>query len=193
MKNTRPHLILAVILGLALGACATTPVPGKPDTAGDPVVATANRVAEAVTSPLADFNVLRTQVAASLTKAMQDPYAAPTDMGCTTLAQEVQLLDTALGPDVDAPPTKNNPDLIEQGGVAVQDAAIGAIKGAAEGIIPFRNWVRKLSGAEAHSREVADAVAAGIVRRAYLKGLGQAQSCGVPAAPYKAKPVASKT
>lgn len=54
---------------------------------------------------------------------------------------------------------------------------------AAEGIVPFRGWVRKLSGAERYAKEVAAAITAGTIRRAYLKGLGQAAGCAAPAAP----------
>jgi hypothetical protein len=45
--------------------------------------------------------------------------------------------------------------------------------------------VRKLSGAERYERKVAAAIAAGSVRRAYLKGLGQAAGCAAPAAPRR--------
>jgi hypothetical protein len=51
--------------------------------------------------------------------------------------------------------------------------------------VPFRGWVRKLSGAERYSKEVAAAIAAGTVRRAYLKGLGEAKGCAAPAAPSR--------
>jgi hypothetical protein len=46
--------------------------------------------------------------------------------------------------------------------------------------------VRKLDGAERHSKEVAAAIAAGSVRRAFLKGVGQALGCQAPAAPMQA-------
>lgn len=53
-------------------------------------------------------------------------------------------------------------------------------------MIPFRGWVRKLTGAERYSRKVSAAIAAGAIRRAYLKGLGQAAGCAAPAAPRTA-------
>ena len=65
---------------------------------------------------------------------------------------------------------------------------MGTVKSTAEALIPLRNWVRKLSGAEQASRQVTRAIAAGIVRRAYLKGLGQAKGCPPPAAPALAAP-----
>jgi len=46
----------------------------------------------------------------------------------------------------------------------------------------------KMSGAEHYSREVAAAIAAGTVRRAYLKGLGDARGCAAPAAPIHPEP-----
>ena len=55
--------------------------------------------------------------------------------------------------------------------------------GAASDAIPFRGWVRKLTGAERHDSFVQAAIIAGGVRRAYLKGLGEARGCDMPAAP----------
>ena len=62
---------------------------------------------------------------------------------------------------------------------------IGAVRNTTEGVIPFRGWVRKLTGAERYSRKVSAAIAAGAIRRAYLTGLGQAAGCEAPAAPRK--------
>jgi hypothetical protein len=61
-----------------------------------------------------------------------------------------------------------------------EDQAVGALQRTAEGLIPFRSWVRKLSGAEQHSREVSACIAAGSVRRAFLKGLAASQHCTLP-------------
>jgi hypothetical protein len=91
----------------------------------------------------------------------------------------VHALDAALGADLDTPPTPSNPGLVERGG----DVAVGAVRSAAEGVVPFRGWIRKLTGAERYAKEVAAAIAAGTIRRAYLKGLGQAAGCTAPAAP----------
>jgi len=46
----------------------------------------------------------------------------------------------------------------------------------------MRSWIRKLSGAERRDREVQEAIAAGIARRTYLKGVGEARGCKPPAA-----------
>ncbi|AZP10558.1 hypothetical protein [Undibacterium parvum] len=57
------------------------------------------------------------------------------------------------------------------------------MRSTVEGVIPFRSWIRRFSGADKHSKDVTAALAAGIVRRAFLKGLGQASGCLPPAAP----------
>jgi hypothetical protein len=70
-------------------------------------------------------------------------------------------------------------------------AAFGAMASAAQDLIPMRGWVRKLSGAEKHDSLVQHAMASGAIRRAYLKGLGEARGCEPPATPqHLAKPAA---
>jgi hypothetical protein len=164
-------------LSMLLLACA------RP-TAAPPV---AKQVAGAAVTPLGDLNLLPTKIPAALLSALKDPYAPPADPTCVGLTAEIQLLDAALGEDVDAPPAPA-PSLAERGRAEVDEAAVGAVKSSAEALIPFRGWVRKLSGAERASRQVTRAIAAGIVRRAYLKGLGQARGCPPPAAPRASGP-----
>jgi len=155
----RTTLLLGV-LALALAACA----------GGE------KNVRDAATTPLSDLNVVRADIPPVLVAAQKAPYAAPADKSCAALSGDVQALDAALGADLDTPVTGSNPSLIERG-------AADALRNTAEGVIPFRGWVRKLTGAERYSREVAAAIAAGTIRRAYLKGLGAAGGCAAPAAP----------
>ena len=89
-----------------------------------------------------------------LVTAQKAPYAAPADKSCAGLTTDVHALDAVLGADLDTPTGEHNPSLVERG-------ANDALRSAAEGVIPFRGWVRKLSGAERYSREVAAAIAAG--------------------------------
>jgi hypothetical protein len=151
---------MMLLVALALSACAN----------GE------KNVRDAATTPLSDLNVVRADIPSVLAAAQKAPYAAPADKSCMALAADVQALDAALGADLDTPATGSNPSLIERG-------AADALRNTAEGVIPFRGWVRKLSGAERYSREVAAAIAAGTIRRAYLKGIAQAGACAPPAAP----------
>jgi hypothetical protein len=142
----------------------------------------------AAEAPLRDLNVLRTKIPPVLLEALVDPYARPPRSARITKAQQcaalvslIQPLDDALGADLDNP-DKEDKSLIYRG----KDAALGMMAGAASDMIPFRSWVRKLSGAERHDKLVQNAISAGAVRRAYLKGLGEAHGCNPPATPSHA-------
>ena len=140
-------------------------------------------VGQAATTPLADLNLVRAEIPPVLAAALKAPYAPPADRSCTALAADVQALDAVLGADLDAPPRRDDPGLVERGGNAVGDAAVGAFRRTAEDVVPFRGWVRKLTGAERYERRVQAAVTAGTIRRAYLKGIAQAAGCTPPAGP----------
>ena len=107
----------------------------------------------------------------------QNPYAQPLKPECAPLLTDIQALDAVLGPDVDVPPPPNTSSVADSGSQVVGDAAINAFRNTVENLVPFRGWVRRLSGADQHERDVAAAIAAGMVRRAYLKGLMQASHC----------------
>jgi hypothetical protein len=154
--------LLFLALSLILTACASD---------------TQSRVVSAATTPLSDLNIVKAKIPAILKKSVKAPYTIPADQTCTGIAQEIHKLDEVLGADIDTPATKANPPLIEWGMESVNDATLGTIKRSAEGVIPFRGWVRKLSGAERYSKEVSAAISAGSIRRAFLKGVGSTHGC----------------
>ena len=82
-----------------------------------------------------------------------------------------------LGPDLDAPPAEAHRGLLERGTETASGAAVGALQRTAEGVVPFRGWVRKLTGAERYAKRVAAAITAGGVRRAFLKGVQATKAC----------------
>lgn len=174
------------ILGLALpllllaGACTTTRGDGSPkiQTASE---AKREDMQGAISAPLRDVNLLRTKIPDVLLRATADPYQRPHPASCAQLTSLVQELNAALGADLDEPDEADESLLVRGKG-----AAFGAVAGLASDIIPFRSWVRKLSGAERHDRLVAAAITAGGVRRAYLKGLGESRGCSPPATPSHA-------
>ena len=171
--------LVAATLALSLVGCAS------PDTAKG-AAKEGVQIQKAVEAPLADLNLVQEKIPPVLQAALQAPYALPSQRACPDLANEVRGLDAALGADLDTPPSASNPGLLERGTNMVGDAANDALRGAAESVIPFRGWIRKLDGAERHSKQVAAAIAAGSVRRAFLKGVGQALGCEAPAAPLQA-------
>ena len=179
MNITAASTLVAAGLALCLAGCAS------PDTAKG-AAKEGVQLQKAVEAPLADLNLVQEKIPVVLEAAVKAPYALPSQRDCAALANEVRVLDGALGADLDTPPTLANPGLIERGSNVMGDAANDALTGAAQSVIPFRGWVRKLDGAERLSKEVAAAIAAGSVRRAFLKGVGQTLGCGTPAAPRQA-------
>jgi len=165
----------ALVLVVALGGCSAVRQVGT-------------GIGDAALSPLADLNVRREQIPTVLLQAQANPYDRRNLNQCTTIGAEVARLDEALGPDRDEPPAPDSPTLNERGQDALAEAALDAIRNAATDFIPYRNWVRQLSGAQARSKVVQDAVEAGRLRRAFLKGLGMRANCSPPASPAWFRP-----
>jgi hypothetical protein len=185
----------AILAGLAAGvlalgaaaAFAADPAPEDPGKVQTTPEVNQGSLEGAATAPLRDLNVLRTKIPQVLLDAEADPYARPPRLGrrpsraaqCAQLVSLIQPLDEALGPDVDSPAPDASPGMADRG----RRTAYGAMAAFASDAIPFRGWVRKLTGAERHDRFVQQAITAGAVRRGYLKGLGEANGCNPPATP----------
>ena len=169
LLRMRPTFALALLLpALALGACATKPVQTAEQT-------TKQGVNDAAHAPFEDFNLVRSKIPVVLIQAVSDPYARPQPLTCDGLAAELTRLDDALGPDFDTP--KATRSRMDRGADFAATAGAKAMKDLTEGWIPMRNWVRYMTGAEQHSKDVQGALSAGQARRAYLKGLAQSEGC----------------
>jgi hypothetical protein len=153
---------LLVVLVASLSACASTQQ---------------ERVGDIAATPLRDFNIKAPEIPPVLLEAKQKPYAAPVDQSCDGLGRQVAVLDEVLGADLDAESVTDELSKSARAKNAVGNAAAGALQKTVEGAIPFRGWVRKLSGAERHSNEASAAIAAGTARRAFLKGLALGKAC----------------
>ena len=103
------------------------------------------------------------------------PYAAVPGASCVQIGAAVAELDAVLGPDLDA-----RADAAAAGRDRTGQIAGEVVSGV---IIPFRGVVREVTGASGSERRHEAAIEAGLVRRAYLKGLGHARGCRPPAAP----------
>ena len=180
--------LLVIACGLGLTACST--VGGG---VGDTLKMTGNGVGDAVAAPLKDFNLIRPGIPPVLAAATKNPYRKPKRTDCAYLAYEISQLDLALGPDVDVPRDADQTGLRTRGAIALSDAALSAVRDVTTGWIPFRSIVRRLTGAADRQDDVEDAVHAGGIRRAYLKGLGRQQNCPPPAAPLPAMTVAAQS
>jgi hypothetical protein len=153
---------LSLLMFAALAACSTTDQ---------------SKVNTAVTTPLTDLNLVNAPIPEALAAAQRAPYAMPADADCKALASDIKALDEVLGADLDAPQSEVNRSLLERGSDVTSAAAVGALQRTAEGVIPFRGWVRKLSGAERYSTRVAAAITAGGIRRGFLKGMRASKGC----------------
>lgn len=179
MISLRPHsgaLLTSIVCGVfGLGGCAS--IPGLPNVElnraqADQGGATFREgVGMAATAPLDDLNLRRQQVPEVLISARRAPYRTDGLGRCRDIIAGIDDLDEALGPDVD------QPDLEEGTGDQAANAALDMVRSTATDFIPLRSWVRRLSGAAAHDREVQAAIRAGLVRRGFLKGIALQRRC----------------
>lgn len=169
MTNLLPPLLL--VMALALAGCASQPAP-KP--------APPERLKNLDQSPLSDLNIGGGEIPEVLQRAVTDTYRKPVPLTCETLGAEVLALDIVLGPDLDTLKAADRPD----------EFAKTALVSAIRGLVPYSGVLRLITGAKARQRRIAEAIAAGGVRRGYLKGLGDTFGCEVPAAPLHDAPAA---
>ena len=145
-------------------------------------------VGAAATAPLDDLNLRRQYIPTVLLQAEANPYDLRNLNQCATIGAEIGRLNEALGPDSDEPPAPDGSTLGERASDAASRAALDAIRDTTTDFIPGRSWIRRLSGAEQHSRHVQSAIQAGRMRRAFLKGVGMNRNCAPPAAPAWFRP-----
>ncbi len=172
--------LIALTLAVSVVSCATNEA-----TQLNAPKSTEDRLGSAVVAPLNDLNLAQPDIPAVLTEATKNPYRVLTASSCESLTEQIRLLDKALGPDVDSLIAAQEKSDLEKGTAYVQNEAVGSVERTIEGFVPFRSWIRKLSGAEKRSKDLNAAIAAGVMRRAFLKGIGLEHGCEAPAAPLK--------
>ena len=127
---------------------------------------------EVARTPLRDLNIASEDIPQILLTAMADPYVSEGLASCNDLVGQIAAIDQVLGSDFDIANETNSG--ISEGRVA--QSVIGSF-------IPFRGVLREVSGANEREKEANMAITAGMVRRAFLKGLGQERGCSYPARP----------
>ncbi|WP_206066243.1 hypothetical protein [Novosphingobium sp. ERN07] len=162
--------LLPCTLALSAPALAQTAVSQEKVTAGD-----------VVTKPLSDLNIKKDEVPEILVTAREKPYDLTGLKRCPAIAAAVANLDAVLGDDIDVASDDGNAT-IDMGNLA---------KSVVGSLIPFGGVIREISGANAQQRKWQEAIYAGSVRRAYLKGVGQQRGCAYPARAATAKDAAA--
>lgn len=125
---------------------------------------------DVATTPVTDLNLRKQDIPEVLIVAQERPYDLSGIRRCREVIAAVSELDAALGDDIDLGPR-------EQKGPSAGKLAQWLVGS----FIPFRGAIREISGANEQQRRVQAAIEAGIARRSFLKGYGQARGCRYPA------------
>lgn len=165
--KTSAILLRICAASLAAGAASAVPVHAQEDVTDRSV-----GVRDVAMSPLEDMNLSQDPIPPILIKARAAPYADDGLQSCAAVLQELGNLDAVLGEDYDT-------SGIEKRGLSAGRVALGIVNW----LIPFRGVIREVSGASKNEFEFREAIVAGLVRRGYLKGMGQAMFCPYPARP----------
>lgn len=154
-------LVISLLPELALAARNDKPITDRDPDAMD--------VAK---TPITDLNVGRDgEIPALLVLAVAEPYTLKGLDRCRQIATAIGDLNQVLGPDIDLP---------QEGRDRINAGRLG--QWAVASFIPFRGLIREVSGANAQDRKVNAAIQAGLARRGFLKGVGEAKGCRYPAA-----------
>jgi hypothetical protein len=156
----------AILIGLilALAACST----GR-------TADTRRGVVDATAQPLRDVNLVRPEIPMVL-RGLEYPYTTATlGEGCVEIARQIASLDAVLGPESYQPGPNRN--VWDRSGDFIEDQVIDAAQDTVTDFIPFRSWIRRISGASRAERDALRAVANGQQRRTFLRGYGASLGC----------------
>ncbi|MGE0740764.1 MAG: hypothetical protein AB7O98_05415 [Hyphomonadaceae bacterium] len=171
-------LCVVAALGVSVAACSS----GR-------TADTRRGVTGAASIPLRDVGIIRPEIPLLL-RNLQYPYSTVTLTDCTAVTREIRQLDSVLGPESYQPGPQRN--IWDRSGDFVEEQTIEAAESTAEDLIPFRSWVRRISGASRAERDALRAVANGQQRRTFLRGYGASLGCPAmipppPPAPQEAR------
>jgi len=133
---------------------------------------TLDKAGDIASQPARDVGIAKTKIPPILSEAAKNPYAAPSGRKCNALIADMAVLNEALGPDFSANEEEN-----ENRAGKIAEASGKMIINS---LIPFRGLVREVTGAAPAERRLRAAIAAGIARRGYLRGLAESRHCKIP-------------
>jgi len=174
------HICKSDLKGLAATIALPLLAFASPAAAQEDVTDRTPDVADVALTPLSDLNITKDPIPPILLWARENPYENDGMESCDNIRSGIGDLDAVLGDDVDTEPEDERRLTV----TGVAQRAVGMF-------IPFRGIIREISGANAHEYEFRQAIAAGLMRRAYLKGLGEARDCSYPARPMPAEMLAA--
>lgn len=152
-------LVLALVAGCSSGRTADT----------------RRGAMNAAATPLRDVGLIRPEIPPVL-RTLDYPYTTGSlAAGCPAVAYEIGQLDAVLGPESFQPGPNRN--IWDRTGDLAESQTIDAVQDSVEGLMPFRSWVRRLSGASRAEREALRAFANGQQRRTFLRGFGASLGC----------------
>lgn len=133
----------------------------------------AEKAGKIASQPARDVGAMEDRIPPVLILANENPYSLKAAGNCPQIAIAIGNLNGALGPDYapDAVAKKENKagKLAEAGGQTVVNS-----------LIPFRGLVREVTGAAPAQRRLNAAIAAGLARRGFLRGLYLSRKCKTP-------------
>lgn len=131
-------------------------------------------VSGAASIPLRDVGLIRPEIP-MLLRNLEYPYATASLNDCASVINEIGQFDAVLGPESYQPGPNRN--VWDRSGDFVEEQTIEAAESTAQDLIPFRSWVRRLSGASRAERDALRAFANGQQRRTFLRGYGASLGC----------------
>ncbi|XUU60137.1 hypothetical protein ACRAQ6_11255 [Erythrobacter sp. HA6-11] len=167
-KQSIRGLVETGLIALALGCSAAAAAQDEQEVVRDQEP----DVEDVIMTPIDDLNLDGDEIPEILETVSKDPYASPPGKDCESLRLAIADLDAVLGPDY---------DIINEGSDPFSEGKIA--KRVVGSFIPFRGILREITGAAGEKRELRAAIVAGLARRAYLKGLGEASECPYPSRP----------
>lgn len=160
----------ALAFALAVSPAMARDEPAEAEKPKAPITSKEISAVDVAATPMSDLNLRKDEIPQILIDAQTSPYSVNGLSRCPQIAAKVGEFDAILGDDIDLPQTEGR----RVSGGRVAQWVVGSF-------IPFRGLIREVSGANGQQLRLQAAIQAGVARRSFLKGLGEAKGCRYPA------------